>query len=540
MRISRNRLWLLIIILAWFVAGAVAADRVAISGVVRDTAGKPLGGVHITLTGSQTSQSTYQTASGRSGEYRFTDVVPGEYTLSAELGGYAPSASLLVHVHPTDASLVFDIELAANSSTSGDAATPAQSPLEFKTAGIRGLIDPGGYSASTNSAASSLLRGIADINRTDRSGAIAAAKSWPCSLEPELREAAAEHPGQAAANLRLGQFYVAHAEPAKAIPFLKRAVEIDADDDDASRQLAIAWLQSGDFEDARKTLSSLAERNAGAATHQLLARADEGSAMFLQAAQEYRLAEEKEHSEESLFGVGYELILAGSLVDAATAFETGVREYPRSIPLWIGTGTAQFLLGKTSEGIHSFLNATDIDPSNPQPYPFLSSASAASDKESDRVRGSFKRFLDRNPDSATANYDYALALLRDRSTANANLIEVLLKRATQLNPNLAQAHLQLGDIYAQRDHYEDAAAEFEAAVRSGENAGTVHYRLAMAYKHLGHLEQEQRELEIFRLSAKNQASRTVDKGIDISQFISVMDAPDRHAIQEMECPFSLH
>ena len=40
--------------------------------------------------------------------------------------------------------------------------------FEFEAAGIRGLIDPGGYSAPANAAAASgLISGVADIRRTE-------------------------------------------------------------------------------------------------------------------------------------------------------------------------------------------------------------------------------------------------------------------------------------------------------------------------------------------------------------------------------------
>jgi tetratricopeptide (TPR) repeat protein len=540
MRTSRNKHWLPIIFLACLAPGAVAADRGAISGIVRDEAGKPLGGVRITLTATQGAQTAFQTSTSPSGEYRFTGLASGEYKLSASLADYSFAAPLMVRIATADVAAAADLILTRDSSASSSVAEPAHSPVQFEAAGIRGLIDPGGYSASTDGAASGLLRGIADIRRTDRSFSISAAKEWPCNLEPELRRAVAEQPDQADANRRLGQFYVAHEQPAKAIPLLKRALQIDSGDYAASRQLAVALLQSGDFESARKTLTSPAEQHSDPELHQLLARADEGSGMFLQAAQEYRSANDEEPSEESLFGMGYELILAGSVADGIAAFETGVREYPRSIPLRIGAGTALFLSGKTSAGLHLLLDATDIDPDDPRPYSFLAGASAASNEESDRVRSSFKRFLDHNPGSANANYYFALALLRAPSPDGTDRIEALLKRAVQIDPNLAQAHLQLGEIYAQRDDYEDAVPEFEAAVRLDQNLGEAHYRLSMAYRHTGRTQQAAREMEIFRLSKAGDAGGSGAQGIDLSQFISVMGDPNQHIAQETECPASPH
>ena len=169
--------------------------------------------------------------------------------------------------------------------------------------------------------------------------------------------------------------------------------------------------------------------------------------MFQQAAQEYREAESKEQSEESIFGEGYELILAGSIADGMNVFDAGIRMYPRSIPLRIGAGTAQCLLGKTSDGLRNFLDATDIDPADPRPYSFLASASGISNDESDRVRKSFMRFLDREPNNGSASFFCALALSRANPASDTDRIEVLLQRAIQFDPNLAKAHLLLDYIF---------------------------------------------------------------------------------------------
>jgi hypothetical protein len=66
----------------------------------------------------------------------------------------------------------------------------------------------------------------------------------------------------------------------------------------------------------------------------------------------------------------------------------------------------------------------------------------------------------------------------------------------------------------------------------------AHYRLALAYKHIGRTEQAAREMEIFRLSKKDPASGSDGEGIDIAQFISVMDVPGQLSNPETQCPTS--
>jgi predicted Zn-dependent protease len=226
-------------------------------------------------------------------------------------------------------------------------------------------------------------------------------------------------------------------------------------------------------------------------------------------------------------------MLAGTPADAVPVFQAGLRRYPQSIPLRIGIGTAQFLVGHSSEAVHTLLDAADSDPADPRPYPFLAAASGLSADEHDRVRESFKRFAIREPGNATANYLYAVVLSRDTANADNSAIEALLKRAIRLDPSLAKAHLKLADLYAQRNDDADAIPEYHAAIRLAPEMSEAHYRLAKASKRIGHADESVREMQIFQ---QQKAKPSSDDGIDIAQFISVMDAPSQHAGAELQCP----
>ena len=172
----------------------------------------------------------------------------------------------------------------------------------------------------------------------------------PARSKPELRKSFESHQANADANRKLGQYYLAHEQPARAIPFLERASSESGNDYRASKDLALAWIQNGQFDSAGELLDSLAQSHDDAEIHNLLARADEGSGKFKQASQQYSVAAKEAPSEENLFGAGYELILAGLPADAAREFEAGLRRYPTSIRLLVGAGAAEFLQGKTLEG----------------------------------------------------------------------------------------------------------------------------------------------------------------------------------------------
>jgi tetratricopeptide (TPR) repeat protein len=183
--------------------------------------------------------------------------------------------------------------------------------------------------------------------------------------------------------------------------------------------------------------------------------------------------------------------------------------------------------------VRSFLDTADIDPADPRPYAFLAGTLGLSNDEKERVTSSFKRFLDRRPDSASANYYYALALSKTPAP-DSSQVELRLKRAIELDPNLAKAHLLLADTLAGRSDYEAAIPEYESAIRLDHSLNDAHYRLALAYKRVGKQDLSVREMQIFRLPT--QQTSPASERIDLAQFVSVMADADHASNEELQCP----
>jgi tetratricopeptide (TPR) repeat protein len=532
MNSPRSFLGVVIVLFASPVLCVFAAQPLGIYGVARDCEGKPIAGIDILLSAAKDPSLQRQIKSGPLGEYRFGDLAAGGYTITANLASCKPGAPIVVDLAASSDGIEADLTLVRGSTPPGDGKTPLSNPpLEFESSGIRGMIDQGGYSASSNGAAENLLTGIAQIKAQPNVGT-STVKDWPCSLEPELLKTAAEHPDQVETNRRAGDYYAAHDQPAKAIPFFKQALSIDPADYGATRGLAVSWLQSGDFENARKLLISFTQYHPSAEMHQLLARAYQGSGLFREAAAECRVANRAQPSEENLFGAGYEFILAGSLSDALAELQLGMERYPRSISIQIGASTAEFLQGKTSEALRSLLRAADIDPADPRPYPFIDSASSSSAERALQVQECFKRYLDRDPASAAANYYYAKSLLA-QGVPDTVHVETLLKRAIQLDPSLASAHLQLADLYAQRNNDHDAIVEYQTAIRLAPERGEAHYRLARALKRAGKDDESAREMKVF-LSQKWHID--ADPKIHLDRLMSTIGQAESRSNPDVRCP----
>jgi tetratricopeptide (TPR) repeat protein len=515
---------------------ATIVEAATITGIVRDSNGKPLEGVQIKVICEQVSEKAMQVISGKDGTYRLVALPSSKCQLTAERSGFSMATPAVVTISSASASILSDFTL-SQLLQEGDT-TASQPRLKFEAAGVHGLIDPGGYSAPANAAAASgLISGIADIRRTENAAGFLASRELPCRLEPELTKAATENPENADANRWLGEFYLAHGAANRAIGYLKHAQQIDNNNSRTVMDLTEALLMTGQFDAARELLKPIPESKQDADYHQRLARAEEGLGQFIQASEEYKLAAEKDSTEENSFGIGYELILAGRPEAAVGAFHAGLEHHPSSISLLIGAGTAEFLRGHSSPAVTLFLQGAALNPSDPRPYPFLAEAFEISATQTEEVRASLKRHLELSPADADAHYLYALGLLHGspNGVIDNDRVESLLKQAIILDPSLAKAHFQLGTVYAHRDDYDSAAREFEATVRLAADMKEAHYRLASAYKKTGRPEAAEHEMKLFREARDSSKTLNGEGGISIEQFISVQDRPGRIASNETQC-----
>ena len=115
----------------------------------------------------------------------------------------------------------------------------------------------------------------------------------------------------------------------------------------------------------------------------------------------------------------------------------------------IGLGMALYARGNYDDAVKSLLKGTDLNPSDPDGYLFLSKAYNSSPGQADEVIDRFRRFTQLQPRNARAPYYYAMSLWKGKRAEDAGLdlhqIESpCCRHRLQLDPKLADAHLQLG------------------------------------------------------------------------------------------------
>ncbi|HEV2494681.1 MAG TPA: tetratricopeptide repeat protein [Terriglobia bacterium] len=344
--------------------------------------------------------------------------------------------------------------------------------------------------------------------------------------ELQFKRAVALEPHNYEANHDFGEFYVRAGNLRAAIPYLEEAERQDPSAYENGYDLALAYEQTNQMKSAQRLIQQMLERKDTAELHNLLAEADERTGDFVTAANEYERAAHMDPSESNLFDWGSELLLHHTLDPAIQVFSQGVEHYPDSSRLAVGLGLAFFLRGSYDDAVKALLRATDLTPSDARAYYFLSKAYDMAPGQADDVIQHFQRFSQLQPQNARADFYYAMSLWKGKqaqsSGAWVDQVESLLKRAVSLDPSLADAHLQLGNLYSQERKYAEAVPEYQRALALDPNVPDAHYRLGQAYVHLDQKELAQKEFQAHKELYEKHLVKIDEQRTKIRQFIYSM------------------
>jgi tetratricopeptide (TPR) repeat protein len=332
------------------------------------------------------------------------------------------------------------------------------------------------------------------------------------------------------ANHNLGQFYIQSGRIAEARPLLEAAQSIKPDSYENGYNLAMTDFTLGHFDDARQVAQAvLAIQNTGE-LHNLLGQINEKDGKFLAAANEFEMAVHLEPSEDNLFDWGSEMLLHRTYEPAIAIFQQATVRYPKSPRLFIGLGLALYSRGKYDDAVQALLTAADLKPSDARCYVFLSKAYDSSPKQADEVTERFRRYAELKPDSALAQYYYAMSLWKGKrgegSDANLEAVQSLLEKSIALDGSIPEAHLQLGDLYANQHQYEKSIPEYVRAIELNPNLSDAHYRLGTDYVHVGQKDQAQKEFAVYQKLRAEHLAEVDKERAEVQQFVYSEKADD--------------
>ncbi len=339
----------------------------------------------------------------------------------------------------------------------------------------------------------------------------------------QFKKAAEIEPHNFDTNHNLGEFYIQFKKIADAVPFLDRAQRIDPTSYDNGYDLSLAYLLTGRLADARQQIQGLLKLKNTAELHNLLGEVEEKDGKFVEAANEFELAAHADPSEGNLFDWGSELLIHRTLGPAIEVFKDAAERYPNSPRIAVGLGMAFYAHGNYDDAVKSLIRAADLNPSDPSCYLFLSRAYDSSPSQADEVIQTFRRFSELQPRNAQALFYYAMSLWKGKRAEDPSLdfgqIESLLKKSIELDPKLADAHLQLGNLYSDERKYAEAVPEYVRALELDAGLADAHYRLGQAYVRTGHRDLAQQQLQVYQKMNDQQLADVERQRAEIRQFV---------------------
>jgi tetratricopeptide (TPR) repeat protein len=341
--------------------------------------------------------------------------------------------------------------------------------------------------------------------------------------EDHFRKAVELEPDNFDANHNLGEAYIRQGKIAAAAPYLEKAQHIDASNYDNGYDLALAYISVGRSKDARALIQALLQQKNTAELHNLLAEVEEKEGNFVVAANEYETAAHMDPSESNLFDWASDLLVHRTLDPSIAVFRDAVQRYPQSARLAIGLGMAYYSLGKYDDAVTSLLRAADLSPNDARLYPFLSRAYDSSPAQADEVIKRFRRFAELQPRNGRAQYYYAMSLWKGKRAQDPSVdlheVEALLKKSIALDASLAEAQLQLGNLYSDQTHYAQAIPYYKRAIALNSDLADAHYRLGQAYVRTSQKDLAQPELALYQQLRAQHLADLDKQRAEVRQFV---------------------
>jgi tetratricopeptide (TPR) repeat protein len=348
--------------------------------------------------------------------------------------------------------------------------------------------------------------------------------------EEQFRKAVKLEPRNFDANHNLGELYAHSGKIAEAMPFLQQAQQANPSSYDNGYDLSLAYVMTGRPAQARALVQDLLKKKNAAELHNLLGEIEEKDGKFVAAANEFEAAAHMDPSESNLFDWGSELLLHRTLGPAIEVFQHATERYPASPRLAIGLGMALYSRGNYDDAVKSLLRAADLNPGDARCYLFLSKAYDSSPSQADEVIQRFRRFAELQPRNGRASYYYAMSLWKGKRAQDPGLdlqqIESLLKTAISLDPALAEAHLQLANLYSDQNKYAESIPEYVRARELNPDMADVYYRLGQAYVRTGDKDHAQEQFQVYQRLRSQHMAELDKQRADIRQFVySAKDGP---------------
>lgn len=328
----------------------------------------------------------------------------------------------------------------------------------------------------------------------------------------ELERAVQLHPEQPAAEEALGESYLLLHEPSKAASAFAWALRTEGKKPDLIYNAALASLDSGDPAGAAALLARMPNVDQSAAAQSLYADTEEQLGHYADAAQHYLNAIRLEPSEANYTALGNELLRHWNFARALQAFEEGVQHYPASETLQFGLGVASYTSLDYAKAIQTFAAMLRKSPLKTDVAEMLGRSCSAEAAGNHSECEELFRYAAEHPENAQVDMYAAVTLMHEEanSTRVAQIAE-LLQHAIAAAPNDPEILLQQGIFLQTQSRWEQSIPVLEQSVRLRSDSASAHYRLGLAFAHMGQHARAQQEIVLHQKYSAQEKKRLDDE-----------------------------
>ncbi len=313
----------------------------------------------------------------------------------------------------------------------------------------------------------------------------------------ELRVATQLDPENVRSQEALGQALMILHLPQQAVTAFSAALARDGQNPDLQYNAALAYFQVENNAEAEALLARMSGVENSAEAQSLYGDVEEKLGHYKEAAQHYARAVELAPTEANVYALGVDFLRHWSFASAAEEFEAGAKEFPRSRRIQFGRGVAYYGDEKYGQAIDVFADLLRADPDNGMDAELLGRTCAVLSEGVNPKCDAVLLFAEKHPRKPMPWTYAAIRLLHLPPQPNRlELAHKLLQEAIRADPRLPEPHYEMGFLLQMQAQWLRSIPELKAAIRSKPDYSQAHYRLALAYSHIGLKEDANKEVAL--------------------------------------------
>ena len=326
-------------------------------------------------------------------------------------------------------------------------------------------------------------------------------------------------------NLALGVLFSSGGAYEQAIPRFEEALRLDASNEPATMNLALAYKNVGKTPAAIDLVRGAVKERPSAALYNLLGGLDEESGEYVEAVQSFQRAVELDPSNEQYyFDLGMEYLSHFTFGPAAEVYHVGTQKFPRSARQYLGLAFSHYAVREYTEAADAFTTALEIDPESPAVFQAWKTVlSFLAPKDWEGLLPRLDRLEAAHPQNPELAFGYGAALFRlevsKGQEGGLDRPQTFLERSVRLQPNFPEAHLELGGLYAARKQDQKAVVEYLESIRQDPKSDIAHYRLGQVYRDMNKLDLAKQELARYQELSRLHQEELKESRSAVKQFV---------------------